>query len=225
MITLPSTSHKLQIVLGGAVTDNRLQCTASWDDVTSGPTFTPGVSNVLTNDTTDVDFVAAPSASTQRRIKSLTVYNADTATAAPHLKLDISGTEYTVWKGVLATGELLSYHAGEWTKTNANGDIILVGSTGAAGTNGTDGVDGVDGVDGTDGVDGADYTDAWMYFATTYSVVPAVVGTPTGTTVYSYTLDGTTRYRSVPDTYDPTTDAFYTSWSGSAVSGLIVARG
>lgn len=68
----------------------------------------------------------------------------------------------------------------------------------------------------------------WGYYSLNWSVEPALVGTattPVAGDVYSYTLKGTTRYRLVPTTYDPTQDAFYSSYSGSTCSGLIVMRG
>lgn len=65
----------------------------------------------------------------------------------------------------------------------------------------------------------------WTYYVTTWSVEPTLNTAITGGEVYNYTLDGTTRYRFVPTTYDPTEDAFYTTFSNPTLSGLIVARG
>ncbi len=65
----------------------------------------------------------------------------------------------------------------------------------------------------------------WNYYVTTWSVEPTSLGTITGGEVFSYTLDGTTRYRFVPDPYDATTDAFYTTFDSGILTGLIVARG
>lgn len=68
-------------------------------------------------------------------------------------------------------------------------------------------------------------TSTWVFFATTWSIEPAFVENITGGSVYSYTLDGTTRYRFVPTTYDATEDAFYTTFVTPTLSGLIVTRG
>lgn len=65
----------------------------------------------------------------------------------------------------------------------------------------------------------------WTYYATTWTTEPTFVEAITGGDVYSYTLDGTTRYRFVPTTYDATEDAFYTIFSTPTLSGLIIARG
>ncbi len=65
----------------------------------------------------------------------------------------------------------------------------------------------------------------WTYYATTWTAEPTLNASITGGDVYDYTLDGVTRYRFVPTTYDATQDAFYTSFSNPTLSGLIVARG
>lgn len=65
----------------------------------------------------------------------------------------------------------------------------------------------------------------WTYYATTWSVEPTLNASITGGDVYNYTLDGVTRYRFVPTTYDATEDAFYTTFSGGLLTGLIVSRG
>lgn len=65
----------------------------------------------------------------------------------------------------------------------------------------------------------------WDYYATNWSVAPTLNSSITGGDVYDYTLDGTTRYRFVPTTYDATQDAFYSTFSGGLLSGIIVTRG
>lgn len=65
----------------------------------------------------------------------------------------------------------------------------------------------------------------WDFLATTWTTEPTFVEAITGGSVYSYTLDGTTRYRFVPSTYDATEDAFYTTFTSPTLSGLLIARG
>jgi hypothetical protein len=65
----------------------------------------------------------------------------------------------------------------------------------------------------------------WSYYATTWSVEPTLNSPITGGDVYNYTLDDTTRYRFVPTTYDPTQDAFYSTFSAGVLSDIIVTRG
>lgn len=65
----------------------------------------------------------------------------------------------------------------------------------------------------------------WSYYATTWSVEPTLNSSITGGDVYNYTLNGTTRYRFVPTTYDSTQDAFYSTFSAGVLSDIIVTRG
>jgi hypothetical protein len=109
MIILTEVTDKIQVVLGGAITANQLQCAAFWRDVTT-TTYVPGRTLVNTNNTTDVDVVGSPGSSTQRIVDFLSVYNRDTVNATVTVKLDANGTEYILWKGILATGEMLQYN-------------------------------------------------------------------------------------------------------------------
>lgn len=107
MIILTPTD-KLQAVLAGNVTASQLQCAVFWRDVTT-TTYTPGRTTSVTNNTTDVDIAPSPPSDTQRVIDSVFVYNNDTVNATLTVKIDVSGTEYILWKGVLGTGESLQY--------------------------------------------------------------------------------------------------------------------
>lgn len=74
-------------------------------------------------------------------------------------------------------------------------------------------------------VENSSSSTTWVFYATTWSVEPILNTTIAGGDVYDYTLDGTTRYRFVPTTYDATEDAFYTNFGGGLLTGLIVSRG
>ena len=111
MIILSNTTDNLQVVLGGTVTANQLQCVASWRDITTTD-YTAGRTVTNTNNTTDVNLVPAPAASTQRVIDFLSVYNNDTADAVVTIKLDDNGTEYIIWKDVLSGGDAVRYIEG-----------------------------------------------------------------------------------------------------------------
>lgn len=111
MIVLTETTDNLQVVLGGAVTTNQLQCVSSWRDITT-TAYTPGRTVVSSNNTTDVNIVAAPASSTQRVVDLLSVYNADTADATVTIKLDANGTEYILWKDVLSPGNTVRFIEG-----------------------------------------------------------------------------------------------------------------
>jgi len=108
MIILTETTDKLQAVLAGNITTDQLQCSAFWRDITI-TAFTPGRTLTNTNNTTNVDIVGSPADSTQRIIDFLAIYNKDTVNATVTLKLDANANEYILWKGILATGEMLQY--------------------------------------------------------------------------------------------------------------------
>lgn len=113
MIVLDGTTKKIQVVLAGAVASNQANCVAAWRDITT-TTYTPGSTETVTNNTTDVDFVGSPAASTQRVVDFLNVYNADTADITVTIKSDNFGVERILYKATLAAGETLTY-------TGANG--------------------------------------------------------------------------------------------------------
>jgi hypothetical protein len=120
MIILSETTDTLQIVLGGNVTTNQLECYTSWRDRTS-TTFVAGRTVINTNNTTDVTIAGAPAGSTQRVIDYISVYNDDTVNATVTIKLDANGTEYILYKGVLTNGATLTYVDGQgWANTSNN---------------------------------------------------------------------------------------------------------
>ena len=124
MLVLDTTTKKVQVALASAVAATQLDFFASWRDVTT-TTYGPGSNDGITNNSTDVDMIVAPAASTQRVIDFISLFNKDTAFAVPTIKIDISGTERTLWKGRLNTGEMVTYTDGVgWTKYNALGSEV-----------------------------------------------------------------------------------------------------
>jgi hypothetical protein len=71
MINLTSTSDKVQVVTGSAVT---IDVHASWVDNASG-VITPGRTNSAITTATTTDIVPAPAASTQRNVKTISIRN------------------------------------------------------------------------------------------------------------------------------------------------------
>lgn len=123
MLILTETTDNLQVVLGGAITTNQLKCVSTWRDITT-TAYTPGRTVVSTNNTTDVNLVAAPAASTQRVIDFVNIYNADSAAAQVVIKFDANGTEYILWTATLLTGESVQYVEGAgWQKLSAEGIV------------------------------------------------------------------------------------------------------
>lgn len=123
MIILSETTDNLQIVLGNAVTTNQLQCFTSWRDRTS-TTFIAGRTTALTNDTTDVNLTSGPVASTQRIIDFISVYNTDTVENTITIKIDDNGTDYILWKDVLAPGDAVRFVEGSGFNTYRTYQVV-----------------------------------------------------------------------------------------------------
>lgn len=124
MIILDATTKTLEVKLAGAITTSQLPVVASYVDVTT-TAYTPISSDTATNSTTAVTIVAAPAASTQRQIKLLTVYNADTASATVTIQLNNNGTLRPLVVVALAVGSTLIYADGEgWRVLTSAGAVV-----------------------------------------------------------------------------------------------------
>lgn len=123
MIVLTQTTDVIQVVLGGAVTTNQLNCLANYRDITTSA-YTPGRTVTNTNGTTAVNLVPSPGASTQRVVDFLSVFNRDTANAEVTVRFSDNGTFYTLFQAVLAPNEKLEYAEGDGFKVlNTAGSI------------------------------------------------------------------------------------------------------
>jgi hypothetical protein len=122
---LTTTNDKLQIVLDGAITTNQLQCLTSYKVFTTTTTV-DGKLAVNTNNTTDVDLAGPPSSGETYDIQNINVYNRDTVAATVTIKLDVSGVETILYKGVLGVGDVISW-SGEsgWKNTSNNVTPLL----------------------------------------------------------------------------------------------------
>jgi hypothetical protein len=86
--------------------------------------FTPGDGHGTINTAGTTQIVAAPASSTQRGVKSISVFNRHASTSnTVTVKKDVSGTEYCLFKAVLMAGESLQWTDGcEWSVYDATGD-------------------------------------------------------------------------------------------------------
>jgi hypothetical protein len=117
---LTTTNDILQIVLGGSVTTNQLQCVTSYKIFTTSAT-TDGKVAINTNNTTDVALAGAPSSGQVYDIQNINVYNNDTVAQTVTIKLDVSGTETILYKGVIGIGDVISWSGeGGWKNTTNN---------------------------------------------------------------------------------------------------------
>lgn len=133
MITLSATNMSLEVLLGGAVTTSQWEVFVSYVDITT-TTYVPAGSSTVTNNTTAVTVVAAPAASTQRQVKYLSIYNADTVSGTVTVRINTGGTTRRTRVAALATGETLCWDGVSWkTYTTAGAEKIDTGLGPAAG--------------------------------------------------------------------------------------------
>lgn len=107
-IVLDTTSTSLEIVLTSAVANNQSRAYVSYEEVTS-TTFAYGKNDTVTNGVTPVTLLAAPAASTQRRVTEITLRNADTSNIEVTVNFKRSATLTPLCKITLAPGSQLKY--------------------------------------------------------------------------------------------------------------------
>jgi hypothetical protein len=122
MIFLSATTDKIQVVLGGSVTANQLQCFSAWRDMGTD-SHAPNRTLVLTNGTTDVDLVGSPLTGIVRSVEFISVFNTDTSNQTVTVKFDANGTEIILYKIVLGVGEKLEY-------SDKNGFVVIANNGG-----------------------------------------------------------------------------------------------
>jgi hypothetical protein len=129
---LDSASKTIQISLSSSVSATQLACIAAWADITA-TSFTAGSSDTQTNGTSVVSLVGAPATSTQRQIKYLSVYNADTASATVTITLNDSSTLRPIIKVTLLPGYSLQFRESGWQVFDTFGSQLQTSQVSAAG--------------------------------------------------------------------------------------------
>lgn len=141
MIILNSTNKSLELVLSGAVATTELDWTISYVDITT-TAFTPIATSGTSNGTTDVTIMAAPAASTQRQLKHLAVYNADTDPVDVTIQYNDNTNIRKICTITLAVGyQLLINSEGEISVYDTDGKYQSAGGGGGSGTVTPDSVD------------------------------------------------------------------------------------
>jgi len=211
---LSATNEKLQVVLGATVTTNQLEWHCSYQDITSaGMTLPQSSSQGLTNNTTDVDLVAAPAASTTRQVIIINIYNDDTVSQTVTVKKDVGGTDYILWKGVLLAGDILYWSRedgwsvisgtsqssytfdvftgnGTWTKAaGLKAAMVFVGGAGGGGGSGARNAAGTNRFGGGGGSGGSWFIQ--LFDANSLASTVAVTVGTAGTGGPGATVDGT----------------------------------
>lgn len=114
----------------GAHTATAPYAVSSWADKTASA-FTPGETDVALNGSTAVTAVAAPAGSTQRLVRQILVYNADTVQHAITVRLNNNSTIRILGTWSLAPGQTLIWDGGTVSVTGGasfgNGIVLPVG--------------------------------------------------------------------------------------------------
>lgn len=118
MLLLTTTNESVEVVTGSAL---NLDYIVSWADMTTSA-FTPGSDDGQITTGTTTTIIAAPAASTQRQVKSISLRNVDTAANVVTVQKANAGNTRGWIKVTLAAGEWLHYTDAEgWVKFDANG--------------------------------------------------------------------------------------------------------
>ena len=145
---LDSTTRSIELVLAGAVTANPLKITTAFVEMTATAT-TPGATTASSNNTTAVTIVAAPAASTQRKVSSVTIFNADTTSATVTVRYNDNSTLYGIVTIAVPAGYTLFWTDVEGWKVISNAGSLQMGVVGPAGSNGIAQLNGINDQTGT----------------------------------------------------------------------------
>ena len=106
---LTNTLQKLQVFLAGAKATTDCPVVIDWVDFTTTAT-TPGMTPTNTNGVTTTDILAVSASSTQRKVNSVSLFNADTASVVVTIQINSLGTLYPVVSAMtVPAGSTLMY--------------------------------------------------------------------------------------------------------------------
>lgn len=126
MIRLDTTTRKLSIKLGGAITSNQLTVTVCYSDKTA-TTYNGATQLTITNNTTTVDICDAPASSTIRDIDYISIRNADTVAATVTVIYDDNATLSSEIIVTLQAKDKLTYtHGSGWETIDSTGATKVV---------------------------------------------------------------------------------------------------
>jgi hypothetical protein len=126
---LSTVNQKLTIDMEEAIATTNPTVQSTWVDLTT-TTTTYGNTQTSANGVTAADIVAAPLASTARKIQSVNIYNIDTIPHIVTVVYNDNGTLYVMKKVTLAVGSTLTWDpATGWVVTDSDGAIITAQSS------------------------------------------------------------------------------------------------
>lgn len=121
MITLDTITKSIEVILSGAITTNELDIVSSYVDISSTGF---AVSDIASTDTLTTGVVAVtaipvPAAATRRQVKSIFIFNADTAIATVTVSLNNNATIRQMFTASVPVGKTLQYIDGQgWSVTS-----------------------------------------------------------------------------------------------------------
>jgi hypothetical protein len=122
LLILDTTTKKLQVKLGAA---GAIPFTSHWTDITT-TTFVPGEADGYSDGTNPVQIVAAPAASTERKVQAVTFYNNTGTACTVIVEVSDNGTIYRMLSIALSTGEMLHYtDADGWRAIQTDGTVKM----------------------------------------------------------------------------------------------------
>lgn len=119
---LDDTTKSIEVVLGEAIATDECDITAAYEELTA-TSFTIGANDLTTNGTDAVVAVAPPASDTKRRIKELTIYNADTITHDVIVRYASADGDRVLWSGEIASEGCKYWDSGNWVA-----DVDLAGT-------------------------------------------------------------------------------------------------
>ena len=105
---LDATTDNLEIILDKAITTNQLSFVVSFNEYTS-TTVTPTSNYGVTNNTTAVNLISAPSSGKQRQLRYCAINNVDTADNIVKIRFNDNGSFRNVLYVYLRVGETIQY--------------------------------------------------------------------------------------------------------------------
>lgn len=127
---LQDTNDSLEAVMGAAATTTNPVVLVTYADITT-TAFTPGQQNSALNGTTDVTIASSPAASTQRQIKTINIYNADSIAQTITVQFDDNATERILFSASVPAGEVLTWSAETGWRLGNNPDASQSNGGGA----------------------------------------------------------------------------------------------
>ncbi|NCA25219.1 MAG: hypothetical protein EBS91_11650, partial [Betaproteobacteria bacterium] len=124
-LVLDATNNIIRAVMAAPAATNNPQFSSHYAD-NDGTTFVEGSEGGVLNGTTNVTLVTAPAASTRRIVKSIALYNADTAAVTVNIQYFDGTNARTIAKVTLAVGDT-------WTLEgtfNSSGEMKTTGGGG-----------------------------------------------------------------------------------------------